>query len=69
MFGAGFVTVGLFGGLITKDVAHVVAALGGYKAVEGILGKVNQLQLEPKEARESKLYFLWKARHEANRGK
>lgn len=60
VFGAGFVAVGLTSGIVSKDIAQILAALGGIKYTGGILGKVNQLLREPEPARASKWHFLWK---------
>lgn len=63
VLGAGFITVGLFSGLL-GDLGQALAALGGAKYAMSILGKVNALFREPEVARDDKWYFLWKLENE-----
>lgn len=64
IFGTGFITVGLFSGLLPPNIGEIVAALGGFNFVAGSLDKINKLTQEPSEIRNNKYYFLWKANRE-----
>jgi hypothetical protein len=59
-FGAGFIALGLFSGLLPPGIGQLVAALGGYKFASGVADKAVRALTEPDEARENKYYFLWK---------
>lgn len=63
VFGAGFVSVGLFSGILPSNIGQILAALGGYTSVYGLLDKTNQLFKEPPEIRDNKYYFLWKVQN------
>jgi hypothetical protein len=62
VFGAGFITVGLFSGLLPPNIGEIVAALGGFNFVSSSLDKISKLVQEPSEIRNNKYYFLWKAK-------
>jgi len=62
VFGAGFITVGLFTGLLPPNIGEIVAAVGGFNYIAGSLDKIIQLGQEPSEIRSNKYYFLWKAK-------
>jgi hypothetical protein len=63
VFGAGFVSVGLFSGILPPNIGQILAALGGFKYVSGLLDKTNQLFKEPPHIRDNKYYFLWKVQN------
>ena len=61
VFGAGFVSIGLFSGLLPTTVGQVFAGLGGFRFVTSLLDKASALIKEPSELRKNSCYFLWKA--------
>ncbi len=64
IFGTGFITVGLFSGLLPPNIGEIVAALGGFNFVSGSLDKISKLVQEPSEIRNNKYYFLWKVKRQ-----
>lgn len=65
VFGAGFITMGLFSGLLPQNVGEIVAAVGGFTHLSDVLDKANKLTVEPDEIRNNKYYFLWKTSKKA----
>jgi hypothetical protein len=61
ILGAGFASLGLFSGILPANIGEIIGALGGFHYASGVLRKLNQLRMESPEARDNKLYFLWKA--------
>jgi hypothetical protein len=57
---AGFVTVGLFSGILPLNIGAVIAGLGGYHFADRLGKKIGTLGLEPAEVRSNNYYFLWK---------
>lgn len=64
VFGAGWLTVGLYLGMIPANVLSLVALIGASDRAYDVLKKTNLLFREPAEIRESPYYFLWKAKTE-----
>jgi hypothetical protein len=62
LFGAGFIGLGLFSGLLPEGVGQLIAALGGYRFASGVADKVVRSLKEPDAVRDNKYYFLWKVR-------
>lgn len=58
--GAGFVSIGLFGGFLPPNIGKIISALGGIHYSSKLFENVRDLFLEPLEARKEKFYFLWK---------
>lgn len=61
---AGFVGIGLFSGLLPYDMDKVLAAIGGYKCLTDLKGKIDQLRKDTIGVNQNKFYFLWKVRNE-----
>jgi hypothetical protein len=61
VLGAGFVSLGLFGGFLPPNIGELVAALGGYQYASDLIGNVNSLTKEPEGISDEQFYFLWKA--------
>lgn len=60
LIGAGYITIGLFGGFLSPQAGELVAALGGYKFTASLAEKALRLTQPPIEAQENPYYFLWK---------
>jgi hypothetical protein len=64
--GAGFMSIGLFAGLLPPDIAPIVrtigASVGSYSAVSGLAKQVTMIGEPTKEVMENPYYFLWKAK-------
>jgi len=65
--GTGFIMIGLFSGLLPRNIGAVVAALGGFKFTSALVDKASKLLQEPTEIRDNKYYFLWKVKKESYR--
>lgn len=62
VYGTGFITIGLYSGLLPPEMGNMMAALGGFKFVYGLLEKSSKLLQESDDIRNNKFYFLWKVR-------
>jgi hypothetical protein len=62
VFGAAFVSVGLFSGILPINIGEIVSALGGFHYTSSLFSKLNSLRFEPSDARDNRFYFLWKVR-------
>jgi hypothetical protein len=56
----GFVSLGLFGGILPANLTAVVGAIGGYHFAKELATKIKDVVLEPSSLRDNKYYFLWK---------
>ena len=63
----GFVSIGLFSGILSPAVGQVFASLGGFKYLSSAVDKARQLVAGPREVRTNSCYFLWKASGGPNR--
>jgi len=61
IFGTGFVTLGVFSGLLPANIGQIIAALGGFHYAQGVFGKISDLLKQPPSIKDNKFYFLWKA--------
>lgn len=66
IYGAGFITIGLYSGLLPPEIGKMIAALGGFKFAHGLLEKTSKLLQESDDIRNNKFYFLWKVRKISN---
>lgn len=64
--GAGFITVGLFSGILPANFGEVLAIAGGLPKLSNVLDKASRLLEDPELAREQRYYFLWKV-HQTDR--
>jgi hypothetical protein len=58
---AGFVSIGVFSGILPHNVSDLLTALGGFKFISSLKDKVSDLTQESESTTNNKFYFLWKA--------
>lgn len=68
LFFSGFISIGLYSGLLPPDVSQVVTALGGSAAAFELMKKTTGLVQEPHDIRNNKYYFLWKVKKTLSKG-
>jgi hypothetical protein len=57
---SGFISIGMFSGILPHDVSQIVTALGGFKFISTMKDKLGDLVSEQADITANKFYFLWK---------
>jgi hypothetical protein len=64
---SGFITVGLFSGIMPTNIGAIIAGLGGYHFAERVGKQLSNIGLEPEQVRNNNFYFLWKVVRHGNK--